>query len=1265
MRPGAIAVAGYYPTPARLMPSIAALVNVKGPLSHSYLDPCAGGGEALEALMLAHEASRGRNPSPAPFAFEMESTRLASLRVRLEAFQRERHTYSSFGETVWHADAMLMTWRDYSPGVSVLFLNAPYDHDPEMKRLEERFLRRFVEALAPEGALLFLVPFYALSASASTLGRWFTDIACFRFPDPEFAEFKQVVLVGKRRQTPLTRPDPKSFAEVMAWSESSDAIPVLPLRPKALFHVNGQENPKEALRGVQVQRLDVRGLVSSIVPWSTTDKAGRSAPIPGVALETSVEEMLVRTYPVATPPRPAHIAAGIAAGVFNGARIIPDAADSLLPPILVKGVFDRDFRTVDTKLNKDGDVTGEVQVQQPRLVTTALDLRTKRYSTIIPSTARTESTSVEGMTMADLLHHYGRGLMSVMVSRCPVMHDASRPQDAFELPKLERPLYEAQAHAVMACVKLLGGPTATRRDRRGKSCFVLGEVGVGKSSCAVATIEQVQAKRALIMCPPHLLKSWCDQVRLVAPWIRTVVLEGPADVDALAAETGADQVIAVLSRETAKLGHAFAGVSRCGKCGAPAGDPIENARKRSRCEAARKAPVAKSPGRLVLEVAVALARVFPEDERAVQSAEGHVLPRIVEAWRKSKAADPDAWEIAAWAKARPLLGRLMAWLARSETHLGALGSLCAAHPDTKTLCGVARRLYAIENQRAARLAARRTLLLVPPCRELDEVVAELEVKYPERSYYSDAWKGFRMDHALLWSGTKPPIASHTSEGVFGGPVIQRDKSGRIAYGTLALGDRKGGLDALMVLCASTVKEGSPCGEPLFQGIPEPRRVALASYIAKRHKRLFDFLVLDEAHELGNSDASQSRAGHRLMGLGMPTMLMTGTASNGYAESLFANMWAASPKFREEFARDEKQRFIDRYGYRKQLVEKRNKDTGKVVAFGAMSDRVETVERQLGNAPGVLPLFVLKHLLPMAVTLHKADLAINVPPRAELVERIEPDGDCAKTFRGLQNSLQTAIRQDLFTPMAGKLWGAMSELPSYLDVATEDVGNTDHGEFILAYPAAVGGGVVARAKGLPASCILPKERALLAHLEAAFAEGRNVLVFAWHVRLLPRLARLINAELGEVAPILEPAKVPTSKREAWIDETVIGKKRRVLLANPVTVQTGLNNLVHFADEWWHENPAVNGTIYRQAVGRVDRIGQSKPTRIVFPVYDVPAQSLAHKLLLHKVAVSQSVDGLDAESAMAAAGIGEQDDFSSFAVGRQLYELLSGAVDSAGA
>lgn len=1240
MRPGAVAVGGYYPTPDHLAWIISQLVHVPSERETILvLDPVAGEGTALSLIC---RSLKDRGAYVLPLAIELEKTRHEKI------FRNVGCHVGPMRHTPLNADAFCVSFEPEL--VSVLFLNPPYDHDREFRRLEERFLARFYRALLPHGVLLFVVPHYALDASAETLGKHFDEVQAYRFPAGDFEVFKQVVVVARRRPESLSKPDTRIVAAVTKWSIDPSRLPVLGKTSGGLL-APGASSPY--MHPLKVNELDVVGLMGRIRPWETIDRLGERSPISGVQPEAS----LARTYPLATPPRPAHIAAGIAAGIFNGAEIAPET-ELGCSPILVKGVFNREFRTVDRRYDKNGELSGEVQVQQPRLVTTALDLRTFKYSTVKASTARTEATSVSDMTMADLLHHYGRGMMDVMLDRCPVMHDPARPEDVFELPKLARPLYKAQAHAVMATVKLLGGPTVPLRMRRKLSAFVLGEVGTGKSSVAIAISQHIGAKRTLVMCPPHLLTSWCDQVRLVAPWIRTVVLDTVRDVDELADDTSSTPVVAVLSRETAKLGHAVEGVARCPKCNGKAPDPKESARKRLRCEQVVSSRRDGAISARFSAALVELAKAFPDSLFVREAAADLVPERLFDFWsrkRDRKRISPLDWAQVnrSW---RPRLAAVAVAMARRLTDgtIPVLELLLLALDDEKTCIDVANAI--IRNAKSTpeqRRAARRFLLLTRPTRTLDSATEVLATMFP-----CDSWKMLRQERGVLWQGLKSN--STFTEHVYQGARLLQVVDGKVVIGK----DKAGDLDLvhsvlvprLNRLCVRGYK---PCGEPLFQAIPEPRRFPLATYIARRTPKLFDFLVLDESHELSNDESAQSRAGHRLKALGMPTVFLTGTLNNGYAESLFANMWAASAAFREEFSRGDKQLFVDRYGYRKQLVEVKPRDDKKKATRGAMSDRVDKHARDLGSAPGILPLFVLKHLLPIAVTLHKSDLAIDVPKCVEHMVEVEPSSTQSSDFRRIESSLRSAIKRDMFdSELSGKLWGAMAELPSYFDCASADVGNTDEGVFELRYPESVGGKLVARAESIPASVLLPKEAALLEHLRRAFAEDRNVLVFAWHVRLLPRLARLIKQHLGEVAPILEPSKVPTAKRETWINETIVFPKRRVLLANPVTVQTGLNNLVHFADEWWHENPGVNGIVYRQAVGRVDRIGQKKPTRIVFPVYQGTVQATAHRLLLHKVGVSQSVDGLDAESAMSAAGIGEQDDFSSFAVGRQLYELLQG-------
>ena len=1254
-RPESIALGGYYPTPRSVIPLISNLFEGVEDGPYSYLDPCAGDGEAITDFVNARQnqtpLARKNNTL---FAIELEATRHKVLVERA----KEDPFSSSWRNPIrcLHGDAFRAYWdTKMSYGhpagrVSCLWLNPPYDLDPVHGRLEEKFLVRFSDALMGGGVLIYLIPYPSLKASAATLSSKFESLRCYRFPQGEFENFKQVALVGIRREIDLWSPDLALQEQILSWAENPGSLEDLPqdLSPTMTIPHSGRYS--EPLEGWALKSFDYAGLIKSIDPWGLTDRSGRTKRIPGILPEGSLEDLLVRTYPVAMPPRPAHIAAGIAAGVFNGARVYPDNAKSSLPPILVKGVFDKEFRTIEEKLDKSGNVKGIVQVQQPKLVTTALDLVTNEYVTIKATADVTGTQDLKSLTMADLLVEYGRGLMEVMLRQCPVQHDPNRPEDHLQLPEVSRPLYYAQSHAAQAAVKLLGGIGATKQARRYKSAFVLGEIGAGKSGTSLMVAKAIEAKRILILCPPHLLQSWRDQIQEVVPEYRVLTLNGISEVQEFASLKSVTPSIAILSRETAKLGHAYGSVARCGKCGALPDPNIDHAKKRSRCKG-QEIVTSTELGRALWDLALDLLHVFPSDTRVRQIVG---KPKLVEAsarWAHNPRPDQ------MWGRlvSRGTLDRVadLLYAKRSDFAREAAELIVAADPRFDLISTIVRKYYPTKQDGRDRdlTRVRNLLLMLPKSAELSRLIEELKAKDdPELpSYYArDEWPAFETKHESLWG---------TGEGQFYYQYSHvTKKDGQILWGKNLVGNKEGAMMGLAMAAQFEFGLTRECGEPLFQAIPEPRRYPLATYIAKSYPDLFDLLILDEAHEHSNDNAAQSMAAHRLTGLGIPTLALTGTVMNGYAESLFANMWALSEDFRQEFDRDDKVRFVDRFGYRKRLVEDKEAKP-REVEYGSVTDRIEQSIRTIGDAPGVLPLFVLRYLLPISVTLHKSDLALDIPKCREEVNKITPESQLLDRYKTLESALMERIRRDRFDEeLAGKLWGAMAELPSYLDLATEDTGNTESGRYEIRYPTSVGGHLVASVPSFPKGWVSPKETWMLNRVEESLNEGRNVLVFGWHTVLLPRLSRLLEARLGEKIPILDPSKVPTKIRQDWIDREVIRKKRRVLVVNPVTVQTGLNNLVYFSEQNCHENSGSSPIFYRQAFGRVDRIGQKKETSIYFPVYGETTQQELHSLLLHKVAVSLSVDGMDSESALAAAGVGEDSWFSSFAVGRQLYELI---------
>lgn len=424
-----------------------------------------------------------------------------------------------------------------------------------------------------------------------------------------------------------------------------------------------------------------------------------------------------------------------------------------------------------------------------------------------------------------------------------------------------------------------------------------------------------------------------------------------------------------------------------------------------------------------------------------------------------------------------------------------------------------------------------------------------------------------------------------------------------------------------------------------------------------HTYFAEGVLVHNCHEYGGEGSAQERAAHRLTSTRVPVVLLTGSLVNGYARHLFANLWNLDPAFRAAFPREGAGRFAVQYGYRRRFVAEGDNPTDDAT-YGAVTDRKDrSSTRDLGEAPGVQPLAVLEWVIPRAATLHKSDLDTGIPELDVQRVVIEPDEDVLAAHTAMLSALVTRIKRDSFSELSGALWGQLAEAPSHLDRCTSDTGNRPDGSWEVRYPEhrGVTNPLVHRVAPFDAARVLPKERWMLDTVAAELAAGRPCIVLAWHTTLFPRYARLLKEHLGRAPAVLEADRVPPAKRQLWI-ERVLDKGAQVLITNPVAIQTGLNCLTTFATELWMQNPGCNAIVFRQACGRVDRIGQKQAPRALCPIYGGTAQDALHRLLLQKVAVSQSVDGQDARSALQATGVGETAAISSLSVGKVLFDLL---------
>jgi hypothetical protein len=142
--------------------------------------------------------------------------------------------------------------------------------------------------------------------------------------------------------------------------------------------------------------------------------------------------------------------------------------------------------------------------------------------------------------------------------------------------------------------------------------------------------------------------------------------------------------------------------------------------------------------------------------------------------------------------------------------------------------------------------------------------------------------------------------------------------------------------------------------------------------------------------------------------------------------------------------------------------------------------------------------------------------------------------------------------------------------------------------------------------------------------------------------------------------LDARKVASAERESWIDEHVLARDVEVLLVNPNAVRTGLNNLVSFSVALWYELDSST-TTYRQANGRLHRIGQTREVTIETPYYANIAQQVTFELIARKTTASLQVDGLDLQAALEAAGASDEETAAlatALSLGQAVYRALSG-------
>jgi SAM-dependent methyltransferase len=251
---------------------------------------------------------------------------------------------------------------------SCLWLNPPYDYDDEAKRLEHAFLTNTTRALCPGGLLVLIVPQRRLAVSARYLAGHYERLTCYRFPDPEYAGFRQVVLLAVKREGAIAGADRRE--QIEAWAgeplpelpsagsvESTFGLPALTSGP--VIFASHFFDPEAAAGEARQSGL-----------WASPALAERLWP---------AEERPVRPL---MPLRRGHLAVLIAAGFLNNILLESDGRR-----VLVKGRTYKESVPVES-----GDPEVEIEREVLRTSVVALDLRTGYFDVIEQARGQIQDT---------------------------------------------------------------------------------------------------------------------------------------------------------------------------------------------------------------------------------------------------------------------------------------------------------------------------------------------------------------------------------------------------------------------------------------------------------------------------------------------------------------------------------------------------------------------------------------------------------------------------------------------------------------------------------------------------------------------------------------------------------------------------------------------------------------------------------------------------------------------------------------------------------
>lgn len=323
---------GFFPTQPRIVESISFLLKPPTSGKLTVLDAGCGEGAAIADLR-AHWLKSASDLTVKLYGVESDRARCA---------MSDKIFRNTGGESLWSP----IEDCEAQDAASLLWFNPPYDRVRMGGRLETLLLAQVRDWAVRNGHMVMIVPDYILADKATSLAvaveRDFKLIALYRYPEPEYSQFKQCVLIAQRRDKALN----KNKVEFPAWALNPKSWATLPTAryPHPIQLVPATDDV--FLRRTNIgKELILHTLSRSPLRSSLLREAMAPAP--------KVERPLL-------PLKEGHLALALAGGLCDG------AIDTEQGKVLIKGTLESKVCKVSTrpKIDSDGMKCGDIETHR-------------------------------------------------------------------------------------------------------------------------------------------------------------------------------------------------------------------------------------------------------------------------------------------------------------------------------------------------------------------------------------------------------------------------------------------------------------------------------------------------------------------------------------------------------------------------------------------------------------------------------------------------------------------------------------------------------------------------------------------------------------------------------------------------------------------------------------------------------------------------------------------------------------------------------------